>query len=313
MSGREIRSTTRAATGRPAQKQAAVRTGNVQSLTRALSIIKTIGSEGDGATLTDIARTTKLAPSTAHRLLTTLQQAQFVRFEAEGARWFIGIEAFVAGNAFLQTRDIVRAARPYLRRLMEQSGETANLGIIDDDMAVYMGQVESRQTMRAICRPGGRVFLHSSALGKSMLALMPAGEVTRILASKGMTRLTQRTVVTPTLMNAQLAEVRASGYAVDDEEYSPGLRCVAAAVADEVGQPLGAVSISGPTVRVTRERLRDLGPLVRSIADELSMELGGKSAGAPEERGRPSSKRGISTMRNGARVYRARRRSGDLF
>ena len=77
MSGREIRSTTRAATGRPAQKQAAVRTGNVQSLTRALSIIKTIGSEGDGATLTDIARTTKLAPSTAHRLLTTLQQARF--------------------------------------------------------------------------------------------------------------------------------------------------------------------------------------------------------------------------------------------
>ena len=94
------------------------------------------------------------------------------------------MEAFVAGNAFLQTRDITRAARPYLRRLMEQSGETANLAIMDDDMAVYMGQVESRQTMRAICRPGGRVFLHSSALGKSMLALMPPGEVARILAAR---------------------------------------------------------------------------------------------------------------------------------
>jgi IclR family acetate operon transcriptional repressor len=306
MANSKDRSTKKPARSELRQKQGAGRTGNVQSLTRALSIMKTVAARGDGTTLTDVARETKLAPSTVHRLLTTLQQGRFVRFDAEGARWLIGVEAFVVGSAFLQTRDIGRAARPYLRRLMEQSGETANLAIVDDDMAVYMGQVESRQTMRAICRPGGRVFLHSSALGKSMLALMPPDEVTRILAAKGMTRLTQRTIDTPALITAQLAEVRAVGYAIDDEEYSPGLRCVAAAVADEMGRPLGAVSISGPGIRVTRERVRELGPLVRSIADELSLKLGGKIGSAPEIGPAPSSRAQVSTMRNGARPRRRR-------
>jgi IclR family transcriptional regulator, acetate operon repressor len=291
-------------------KQEAKRSSNVQSLTRALSVMKTVAARGDGATLTDITKATSLAASTAHRLLTTLQQDRFVRFEAEDARWFIGIEAFVVGSAFLQARDIGRAARPYLRRLMEESGETANLAIVDDDMAVYMGQVESRQTMRAICRPGGRVFLHSSALGKSMLALMPPDEVTRILATKGMRRLTQRTIDTPALITAQLAEVRAAGYAIDDEEYPPGLRCVAAAVPDEMGRPLGAVSISGPGIRVTRERLRELGPLVRSIANELSLELGGNIC-SPGNHAAPSSEAQTSTMRNVARLHGRRAGAKD--
>jgi IclR family acetate operon transcriptional repressor len=275
------------------------RTGNVQALTRALAIIKAIAAQGDGATLTEIAKVTGLAPSTAHRLLTTLQQDRFVQFEGQGARWRIGVGAFAAGNAFLQGRDIARSARPFLRRLMEQSGETANLAIIDEDMAVYLGQVESRQTVRAICRPGGRVFLHSSALGKSMLALMTPEEVGRILSAKGMTRFTQRTIDAPPRLAVQLDEVRANGYAIDDEEYSPGLRCIAAAIADEQGRPLGAISISGPSIRVARERFAELGALVRSIADELSQELGGRPWSPPEDLAAPVVP-AISAMRNGS-------------
>ena len=184
---------------------------------------------------------------------------------------------------------------------MEQSGETANLAIMDDDMAVYMGQVESRQTMRAICRPGGRVFLHSSALGKSMLALMPPGEVARILAAKGTARLTQRTRDTPALLAADLAEVRARGYALDDEEYAPGLRCVAAPVMDETCRPRGALSVSGPGIRMTRERVRELGPFVRAMADELTVELGGKINGELFANATSPEPETVSTVRNGAR------------
>jgi IclR family acetate operon transcriptional repressor len=129
------------ATAKPAAKRAA----GVQSLTRALAILNAIAAREDGAALTDIVRATKLAPSTAHRLLTTLQQDRFVQFQPEGARWLIGVQAFVIGSAFIRARDVGRSARPYPRRLMEESGETANLAIIDDDMAVYMGQVESRR------------------------------------------------------------------------------------------------------------------------------------------------------------------------
>jgi IclR family acetate operon transcriptional repressor len=156
------------------------------------------------------------------------------------------------------------------------------------------------------------VFLHSSALGKSMLALMPPDEVARILAARGMTRLTQKTIDTPARMAPELAKVRATGYAIDDEEYSPGLRCVAAAVADERGRPLGAVSISGPVIRVTRDRLQELGSLVRSIADELTRDLGGKICLPAEEAATSSRMLEISTMRNSARLGRLRAAGGKI-
>ncbi len=158
--------------GETYRKRTTEKTGSVQSLRRALSIMKVIAAASDGVTLTEIARATNLASSTVHRLLSTLQQDRFAQFRTDGARWQVGVDAFTVGSAFVGVRDIAKGARPLLRRLMEESGETANLAILNDDMAVYMDQVESRQTMRAICKPGGRAVLHSTSLGKSMLAAM---------------------------------------------------------------------------------------------------------------------------------------------
>jgi IclR family transcriptional regulator, acetate operon repressor len=290
----------------PVDREASARTavenaGSVQSLRRALSIMKMIAAAGDGATLTEIARATSLALSTAHRLLTTLQQDRFAQFVSDGGRWRIGVDAFTVGSAFMGVRDIAKGARPLLRRLMEESGETANLAILSDDMAVYVEQVESRQTMRAICKPGGRAVLHSTSLGKSMLAAMRPDEVNRILASKGMTRFTRKTIDTPAGMAIHLNEVRAAGYAIDDEEYSPGMRCVAAAVLNEHSEPIGAISISGPAIRVERERLAKLGSLVRSVAGELTRELGGRNP--PPVECEISS---LCAKRDGERLFRRR-------
>jgi IclR family acetate operon transcriptional repressor len=267
----------------PRGKRTAEKLGGVQSLRRALSILRVIAASGDGVTLTEIARATGLASSTVHRLLTTLQQDRFTQFKNEGARWTVGVDAFTVGSAFLGVRDIARGARPLLRRLMEQSGETANLAILSEDMAVYIEQVECLQTVRAICKPGGRVVLHSTSLGKCMLAAMRPEEVNRILTTKGMARFTPKTIDRPARMALHLNEVRAAGYAVDDEEYSAGLRCVAAAVLNEHGEPIGAISVSGPAIRVARERVPQLGALVRAIASELTLELGGRvAAPAPQ-------------------------------
>ena len=261
----------------PRRKRTTEKAEGVQSLRRALAILRVIADASDGVTLTEIARATRLASSTVHRLLTTLQQDRFIQFKNDGARWTVGVDAFTVGSAFLSVRDIAKAARPLLRRLMDQSGETANLAILSEDMAVYMEQVECLQTVRAICKPGGRVPLHSSSLGKSMLAAMRPEEINRILMAKGMPRFTPKTIDTPARMAIHLDEVRAAGFAVDDEEHSLGLRCLAAAVLNEHGEPLGAISISGPTVRVARERVPQLGALVRSIAGELTFELGGRT------------------------------------
>ena len=280
------------ANGEAYRKRTTEKTGSVQSLRRALSIMKVIAGASDGATLTEIARATNLASSTVHRLLSTLQQDRFAQFRTDGARWQVGVDAFTVGSAVVGVRDIAKGARPLLRRLMEESGETANLAILNGDMAVYMDQVESRQTMRAICKPGGRAVLHSTSLGKSMLAAMRPEEMTRILTERGMTRFTRNTIGTPAEMAIHLAEVRLIGYAIDDEESSPGLRCVAAAVLNEHSEPIGAISISGPAIRVARERLPQLGSLVRVIASELTLELGGRRpASTPRDAPEAPSKR----------------------
>lgn len=265
--------------GRPAA-EAGGNGGQVQSLSRALAILAVLAESGDGMTLSDVAQIVGLAPSTAHRLLTTLQQQRFVRFEPLGHLWQIGVQAFVVGNAFVRTRDVVGAARPFMRRLMEESGETVNLYVEHGGEAICMSQVECRQMMRAIARPGGRVKMHCSGAGKAILAFLPDGEVTRILQRHGLPRITERTLDTPRKLRADLARVRARGYAVDDEEHAVGLRCVAAPVFDQHGAPAAGISLSGPSARIAPERLEALGALAATIARELTHETGGIPAAA---------------------------------
>lgn len=247
----------------------------VRSLLRALNILKTLAGTGDGMTLADVAQIVGLAPSTAHRLLTTLESERFVRFDAEQHHWQIGVQAFTVGNAFARNRDVVAIARPYLRRLMEESGETANLYLAIDGEAICMAQVECRQMMRAIARPGGRVLMHCSGVGKAILAHVPETELGATLRRHGLPRLTERTLDTPKKLRQHLELVRARGWSLDDEEHAVGMRCVAAAIADEAGTPLAAISLSGPAARITDERVQDLGRLVQGIAGELTAAIGG--------------------------------------
>jgi IclR family acetate operon transcriptional repressor len=164
-----------------------------------------------------------------------------------------------------------------MRRLMEESGETVNLYIEEGGEAVCMGQVESRQMMRAISRPGGRVKLHCSGVGKAMLACMPDTDVTRILQVHGLPRMTPRTLDTPRKLRADLAGIRERGFSIDDEEHAIGLRCVAAVIRDEDGLPLAAISLSGPLARIGDAALIASGRLVADAADAVTAQLGGRT------------------------------------
>jgi IclR family transcriptional regulator, acetate operon repressor len=257
------------------QDAAADRGGQVQSLTRALAVMEALAHSHDGLSLTELAQTVGLPTSTAHRLLTTLQQARFARFDPAGGVWQVGVQAFIVGSAFARTRDVTAMARAHLRRLMEESGETANLYVAEEGEAVCMAQVECRQLMRAIARPGGRVRMHCSGAGKAILAWLPEREVGKVLERHGLPRFTERTLTTPKALRAALAEARARGYAVDDEEHAVGLRCVAAPVLDEHGLPLAGISVSGPTARIPDHRVALLGALVAEAARAATAEMGG--------------------------------------
>lgn len=248
--------------------------GQVQSLDRALSILERL-AEADGMTLTDLAQSVGLAPSTTHRLLTTLQQRRFADFDEEYGVWVIGVGAFNVGNAFLRNRRIVTLGRPVMRRLMEDVGETVNLAVEDQNELVYVTQFESHAPMRAFFRPGRRAPMHASAVGKAMLAEMDDAALTELLHRKGMPRFTEKTIVDPAALRRELARTRERGWGVDDEEHTVGMRCVAATIHNEHGEVIAGVSVSGPSVRVTETRLGELGARVVQAADEISEQIGG--------------------------------------
>ena len=261
--------------GRTPGKPGAV-TVQVQSLTRGLSLLEALARAEGGLTLTDLAQRVQLAPSTAHRLLATLEKMGYVYQGGELGRWYIGLQAFTVGMSFLANRDFVAQSHPYMRRLMEQSGETANLGILDGTDAVFIDQVQCREMMRTIVKLGSRVPLHASGVGKAIFAALPDEQIDAILKVKGLPRITSNTITSPETMWASIRVIRQRGWSFDDEEHALATRCVAAPIYNEHAEVLGAISLAGPSSRLPDERIKQLGPLVAHTAEELTHRLGGR-------------------------------------
>ena len=253
-----------------------VATAQVQSLTRGLSLLEALARAEGGLTLTDVAQRVQLAPSTAHRLLSTLEKMGYVYQAGDLGRWYVGLQAFTVGTSFLANRDFIAKSHPYMRRLMEQSGETANLGILDGTDAVFIDQVQCREMMRTIVKLGSRVPLHASGVGKAIFAAMPDDEIEAILKVKGLPRITANTITSPETMWAAIRVIRQRGWSFDDEEHALSTRCVAAPIYNEHAEVLGAISLAGPSSRLPDERIKQLGPLVAHIAEDLTHRLGGK-------------------------------------
>jgi IclR family acetate operon transcriptional repressor len=251
-------------------------TGHVQSLTRGLSILDALAKSAAGLTLTDVAQRVELPPSTTHRLLSTLEKMGYVHQAGDLGLWFIGLQAFRVGTTFLENRDFVADSHAYMHRLMEQAGETVNLAILDGTDAVFVAQVQCHEMMRTLVKLGSRVPLHASGVGKALFAALPDAQVDAILKVKGLPRITENTIVAVETMWAALRVIRQRGYSFDDEEHARSTRCVGAAIFDEHAEPLGAISIAGPSSRMPDERIRHLGPVVAHIAEELTRHLGGK-------------------------------------
>ena len=259
-----------------ASGKAAAVTAQVQSLTRGLSILECLAKAEGGLTLTDVGQRVQLPPSTVHRLLATLERMGYVYQAGELGRWYVGLQAFAVGSSFLASRDFIAQSHPYMRHLMDQSGETVNLAILDGTEAVFVDQVQCREMMRTIVKLGSRAPLHASGVGKAMFASLPDDQIDAILKVRGLPRITGNTITTPETMWASIRVIRQRGWSFDDEEHAQGTRCVASPIYDEHAETLGAISLAGPSSRLPDERIRQLGPLVAHAAAELTHRLGGK-------------------------------------
>ncbi len=260
----------------------------IKSLDRAMEVFEHL-SHDQGRTLTALAGELGEAPATVYRILVTLEGRGLVEFDAEAQSWSIGAGAFVIGARYLRRTSIAERARPILRALMEATGETANLGIRRGERVLFVAQAETHHSIRAFFPPGTLSPLHASGIGKALLAAMPEAQRRALVSASGLERFTPHTICTPDALEAELRHTHTQGYAVDGEERTPGMRCIAAAVFDASGEAVGGLSVSGPTVRIGTGDVPALARRVRAAASELSRALGAdedtsRGAGAADAR-----------------------------
>lgn len=244
------------------------RSNGVQSLDRAFELLELLADAGGGLGITQLAAASELPLPTIHRILRSLLARGYVRQDA-ARRYTLGPRLIRLGEVAAHT--LGPWAMPYLTELVAQTGETANLAVLDGDAVVYVATVPSPHAVRLFTEVGRRVLPHCTGVGKALLSQLADEEVSRIVHRTGMPAQTEHTITSARALLKELARIRSRGYAVDDGEQDLGVRCIAVPV---VGVPASvALSVSGPSGRVTRERVVQIAPIVQRTVSQLARDL----------------------------------------
>lgn len=247
---------------------------HTMSVLRALDMLDYLESCQENVGVTEVGQVLGVHKSTASRLLGTLESKGYVQRDNATGKYSLGMRVVELARSKLDRIDVRAQARPFLEELVQKTGETAHLGVLDRGSIVYVDKVDTPQVLMMRSRIGYSVSPHCTALGKAILAFLPDDEVDVVLKQQPFTRFTQNTITDPLAFKECLRKVRIQGFAVDDEEHEEGIVCAGAAVRDLSGRVAGALSVSGPTIRVTRKQMEEFGVLVRDACRRLSASLG---------------------------------------
>ncbi|MGB7449328.1 MAG: IclR family transcriptional regulator [Ornithinimicrobium sp.] len=240
----------------------------VQSIDRALMLVELIADSGGSLRLADLEAATGLPLPTVHRLVKSLAHNGYLRQEPSRA-YALGPRLIRLGE--ISARGLGSWAMPHLHRAVAEIGETANLAVLEGDEVLYVAQVPSPHSMRMFTEVGRRVSPHCTGVGKALMSQLDDESVLDLLSRTGMPPRTALTVTDPEEMLAEIARIRARGWAVDHGEQENGVWCVAAPIVDAPARV--AISVSGPAGRLTEERVVEVGPALRDIATQLRADL----------------------------------------
>ena len=252
----------------------------LSSVANSIRLLTSFSGEEDELGITTLATRLRLAKSTVHRLASTLTSAGFLEQNAETGKYRLGVALFELGALVRRRMDVANEARPKLRELLEKTGETVQLGIVDQFSVLYVYEMESRHAIRMAAAVGGRAPLHCTAVGKVLLAFQPADYVKRVL-ERGLTANTSRTPTRREAVLEMLDEVRQREYAIDDEESETGLRAIAAPVRNHTGAVIAALGVAAPVQRMSKKTMHTCVPSVIDTANAVSARLGYLPSGRP--------------------------------
>ena len=250
----------------------------VQTIERVSTIFDVMAKSAQGISLKELSAQASLPKGTTHRLLTSLAYFGYVRQASESKNYYLGFKLVELGNRLLDHLDLRAQARPFLISLCQRTKETVHLVILDQNEALYVDKVVSDENpagLQMVSRVGRRVPAHCSAVGKALLAQISEKELHALINEKGLEKRTQNTIDDPEKLKQHLNVICRQGYAVDDEENESGIRCIGAPIFNQQGQAIAAISISGPTVRITKKIVqKTLKNEVMKTALDISREFG---------------------------------------
>jgi DNA-binding IclR family transcriptional regulator len=252
-------------------------TYKVQALDRAFAVLDLLGESETPLGLAQVASSLQLHKSTAHRFLMVLERHHMVERTTNG-KFRLGLRLFDFGNRAIEQYDLRERALPHLRRLVTETEETAHLCILEQARVIYIDKLEPARSVRMITRIGASNPVHCTSVGKAMLAFLPEERINDIIRRIRFERFTHRTIGTAEALRTEIEKTRRRGYAVDDEELEEGLRCIAVPVLDAQRYPVAAVSVSGPSFRVTAQKLPSIANHLLQCVRGISLDMGFISA-----------------------------------
>ena len=246
----------------------------VQVIDRAAQILDCFTFEQPELPVSEIAAKTGLHKSTAHRILMALEYNDIIGQNQETGNYYLGMKLFKLGNQATARIQLREVAKPYLIQLMEETKETVHLAVLDEKQVLYLEKVEGPHALRMPSRVGRRIPTYCTSLGKAMLSCLEAEQVKEHLQGPRLKAYTPNTIKNVEGLLKDLARIRLRGYAMDNEEIELGLRCVGAPIRDYSGCMVGAVSVAGPSARLSLEKLPWLGAKVINVVASISRDLG---------------------------------------
>ena len=247
----------------------------IQAVSHALDLLEQFHDEVDELGVTELSKRLKLHKNNVFRLLATLESRGYIEQNRVTENYRLGLKTLELGQTFIKQMGLLRQSKPVLEELVKECNETAYVAILKEFHIVYLDVVETDLTVRVVPRVGARLPAYCTAAGKVQIAYMTDEELENYLPTKELKGFTPSTITDRAELKRQLQQIAEQGYAIDNEELDVGVRCVGAPIRDYTRRIVGAVSISGPSMRFSDERMdKELIPLVKRAAEEISTKLG---------------------------------------
>ena len=246
----------------------------IRTVKNAIQLLSYFDEHNPELGVNELTSKTNLHKSTVHRILMTLEKIGILEQNSKRGKYRLGLRLYELGNLAIHGFELNNVSQPYLKELMEKTGETVHLVIYDKGEAVYINKVESQQRMRMVSRIGSRLPLHCTGVGKVLLAYLEQSELKKVIRDQGLCRFTNNTIAHPKDLEKELEKIRKVGFAIDNEEIELGLKCVAAPVRDHEGKVIASISISGSSNRITKDKIPYLSKIVIETAEKISHRLG---------------------------------------